>query len=103
MAKLKIRSADFFVHLRHVICCSDLALELYSFIEAEELKHSWMPGPLRTPLTWLWILKSVASDWAAICHLEQSQVHSGIVSVCWGFTPASGPPPLPIENIWLSL
>lgn len=42
MAKLKIRSEvqTFFVHLRHVISCSDLVPELYSFMEAEEVKHS---------------------------------------------------------------
>ena len=56
-----------------------------------------------TPLTSLWILKSVASHWADICQLVQSQVHSGILSVCWGLTSAWGPPLWPTEYIWLSL
>lgn len=74
-----------------LINCNDLARELYGFIDAGEVKLSCTPAPLSTCLTLCRIrrllgLRVWASHWTTFCQLEQSQVHSGIVHVCWGAT-----------------
>lgn len=81
----------FLVHLRRLISCNDLAPEPYGFIDAGEVKLSWTPAPLNTCLTLCRIrsllgLRVWASHRTTFCQLERSQVHSGIVHICWGVT-----------------